>query len=71
MSLFPEENIITKEIESWKVFTDNLKSEEDKKLFLETLEKCQKYSIAINAKGNQEGLVICCAFAGILCVTLH
>ena len=52
MSLFPEENILTKEIESWKGFVNDLKSEDDKKLFLEMLEKCQKYSLAINAKGN-------------------
>lgn len=31
MSLFPVENIVTKEIESWKVLADCLK---DKKLFL-------------------------------------
>jgi hypothetical protein len=29
-----------------------LESEEDEKLFLEILEKCQKYSLAINAKGK-------------------
>jgi hypothetical protein len=52
MSLFPEENMHTKEIESWKVFADSLRSEEDKKLFLEMLEKCQKYALAINAKGR-------------------
>lgn len=52
MSLFPEQNILTKAIESWRVFADGLKSEEDKKLFLEMLEKCQKYSVAINAKGK-------------------
>jgi hypothetical protein len=52
MSLFPEENILTKEIESWKSFADGLRSEEDKKLFLEMLEKCHKYSVAINAKGR-------------------
>ena len=52
MSLFPEENILTKEIESWKVIADSLKSEEDKKIFLEMLEKCQKYFLAINAKGK-------------------
>jgi hypothetical protein len=51
MSLFPEENISTREIESWKAFADGLKSEEDKKLFLEILDKCQKYALAINAKG--------------------
>jgi hypothetical protein len=38
MSLFPEENILTKEIESWKGFANSLTSEEDKKLFLEMLE---------------------------------
>jgi hypothetical protein len=52
MSLFPEDNILTKEIESWRFFADGLKSEEDKRLFLEMLEKCQKYSLAINAKGK-------------------
>jgi hypothetical protein len=52
MSLFPEEDIATKEIESWKVFADSLKSEEDKKMFLQMLDKCQKYAIAINAKGR-------------------
>ena len=50
MSLFPEEDIVTKEIESWKVFANSLKSAEDKKLFLQMLDKCQKYAIAINAK---------------------
>jgi hypothetical protein len=52
MSLFPEENILTKEIDSWKGFADSLKSEEDKKLFIEILDKCQKYALAINAKGK-------------------
>jgi hypothetical protein len=52
MSLFPEENILTKEIESWRLFVDGLNYEEDKKSFLEMLEKCQKYSLAINAKGK-------------------
>jgi hypothetical protein len=52
MSLFPEEDILTKEIESWRGFADGLKSEEDKKLFLDMLEKCQKYAVAINARGR-------------------
>jgi hypothetical protein len=52
MSLFPDENILTREIESWKAFADSLKSGEDKKLFLEMLDKCQKYALAINAKGG-------------------
>jgi hypothetical protein len=53
MSLFPNENILTKEIESWRVFADSLESEEDKKLFLEMLEKCQKYSLAKMLKENR------------------
>jgi hypothetical protein len=52
MSLFPEENILTKEIESWKGFTNGLESEDDKKLFLKMLEGCQKNALAINAKGR-------------------
>jgi hypothetical protein len=52
MSLFLDENISTTEIESWKGFADSLKSEEDKKPFLEMLEKCHKYAVAINAKGR-------------------
>jgi len=31
--LIPDEDIVTKEIESWKGFADSLKSEEDRKLF--------------------------------------
>jgi hypothetical protein len=52
MSLFPEENVSTKVIESWKTFANGLKSEEDKKMFLEILERCHKYAIPINAKGK-------------------
>jgi len=52
MSLFPEENIVTKEIESWRVFANSLKSEEEKRMFLEMSEKCHKYTLAINTKGR-------------------
>jgi hypothetical protein len=52
MSLFPEENILTKEIESWKGFANSLESEEDKKQFLKILEGRQKHALAINAKGR-------------------
>jgi hypothetical protein len=51
-SLFSDEDILTKEIESWKGFADSLKSEEDNRMFLKILESCQKYSLAINAKGK-------------------
>jgi hypothetical protein len=39
-----------KEIESWKGFVDSLKSEDDSKLFIEMLNDCQKYALAIDAK---------------------
>jgi hypothetical protein len=52
MSLFPNEDIATKEIESWKGFADSLKSEEDRRLFLKMLNDCFKYAVAINAKGK-------------------
>jgi hypothetical protein len=44
----PEENILTKEIESWEGFADSLKSED--RGFLKILNDCQKYALAINAK---------------------
>jgi hypothetical protein len=50
MGLLPDEDILKKEIESWKGFADSLKSEEDKKLFLKMLNDCQKYAVVINAK---------------------
>jgi hypothetical protein len=50
MSLFPDEDIVTKEIEYWRGYVDSLKSEEDKKLFLKMLNDCQKYALAINTK---------------------
>jgi hypothetical protein len=52
MSLFPNEDIITKEIESWKGFANNLSSKEDRELFEKMLNDCYKYATAINAKGQ-------------------
>jgi hypothetical protein len=53
LSLFPENDILTKEIESWSGFPDSLQTEEDRKLFIkEMLNECYKYSIAINAKSE-------------------
>jgi hypothetical protein len=50
MSLYSEENILTKEIESQKGFAESLNLEEDKNLFLTMLNDCQKSGIAINAQ---------------------
>jgi len=50
LSLFPEEDILTKEIAAWKGFADKLPYEE-REMFTKMLNDCFKYSIAINAKG--------------------
>ena len=52
MSLFPNENILTKEIESWKGFADSLHSEQDRKVFEKMLNDCYRYAAAINVKGE-------------------
>ncbi len=52
ISLFPNEGILTKEIESWRSFVDSLSSKEDKDLFEKMLNDCYNYAAAINAKGQ-------------------
>ena len=54
MSLFPTEDVLTKEIESWRAFGDGLPSEEDSKVFMKMLNDCYKYTKAINAKGHPQ-----------------
>ncbi len=51
MSLFPDDDILIREIESWKGFADMLCSA-DRGLFLRMLNDCHRYSNAINAKGE-------------------
>jgi hypothetical protein len=52
MSLVPNEDILTKEICSWKSFANSLSSSEDKELFMKMLNDCYEYASAINAKGE-------------------
>jgi hypothetical protein len=52
VSLFPNEDVLTKEIESWKGFANSLKSEKDRQLFNKMLNDCYKYATAINVKGE-------------------
>jgi hypothetical protein len=40
MSLFPNEDNLTREIESWKGFAESLRKDEDRKLFSEMLNEC-------------------------------
>ena len=51
MSQFPNEDILTKEIQSWRGFADSLHSD-NRKLFINMLNDCYKYAAAINAKGE-------------------
>jgi len=46
------EDVLTKEIDSWKGFADGLPTEEDRKVFMKMLNNCYKYAKAINAKGR-------------------
>ena len=48
MSLFPDEDVLTKEIESWRGFIEKLPSDEDKAILTELLNDCYKYSVAMN-----------------------
>lgn len=52
MSLFPNEDILTKEIDSWKGFANSLSSSNDKELFMKMLNECYKYASAVNTKGE-------------------
>jgi hypothetical protein len=48
MSLFPEEDVLTREIETWRGFIEKLSTGEDKVVFTKLLDSCYKYAIAIN-----------------------
>jgi hypothetical protein len=51
LALFPNEDTLIQEIQSWRGFADALR-EEDRELFLRMLEQCYKYEDSINSKGE-------------------
>jgi hypothetical protein len=51
MSLFPDKDILPKEISSWEGFADSLRGE-DRELFGRMLAGCYRYAAAVNAKGE-------------------
>lgn len=51
MSLFPDKDILEKEIESWSGFCDSLRAE-DRELFRRMMDECRAYAAAVNAKGE-------------------
>ena len=44
MSLFPEEDVLTREIETWRGFIEKLSTDEDKVVFTKLLDSCYKYA---------------------------
>jgi len=52
MSLFPNEDILTKEIESWKGFEYALR-EENRILFSKMLSECRKYKDCVRAASSK------------------
>ncbi|MGQ0795663.1 MAG: hypothetical protein ACT4N5_05725 [Nitrosopumilaceae archaeon] len=51
MSLFPKDDLLSKEIESWKAFEDSLR-EDDRKIFHKMIQQCYSHIKAINTKGE-------------------
>lgn len=65
MSLFPDKDVLPREIESWNGFADALRAE-DRELFNRMLDECYAYAAAINAKGEpfpEEALLMALVFA--------
>jgi hypothetical protein len=52
MSLFPDEDVLTREIESWRGFIEKLPSDDDKAVLTKLLNDCYKYSLAINSQAQ-------------------
>ena len=48
MSLFPDEDVLTREIETWRGFIEKL-SEDDKAIMTKLFDSCYKYAVAINS----------------------
>jgi hypothetical protein len=52
MNLFPDEDVLTKEIETWRGFIDKLPSDDDKAIFTKLLNDCYKYVMATNSHNH-------------------
>ena len=51
LSIFPHDDLLSKEIQAWKSFGDSLRLE-DRKMFDRMIRQCYKHIRAINAKGE-------------------
>ena len=51
MSIFPNDDLLAKELESWRTFGESLRKE-DRVLFFKMIQDCYKHLKAINVKGE-------------------
>ena len=51
MTLLPNDDLLSKEIESWKAFGESLRKE-DRVIFEKMIQQCYKHIKAINLKGE-------------------
>ena len=51
MALFPRDDTLAREIESWNAFAEGLRAE-DREAFRRMLDQCYRHVEAINAKGE-------------------
>ncbi|MDQ6866840.1 MAG: hypothetical protein M3044_23840, partial [Thermoproteota archaeon] len=51
-SLFPNEDILTREIDSRNRFSESFRTEKEKR-FMKMIDQCYKHNKAINAKGQR------------------
>ena len=52
MSLFTDEDVLIKEIETWRGFIDKLPSDEDKDVCTRLLDNSYNYTVAINNRAQ-------------------
>ena len=68
MSLFPDEDVLTREIETWRGFIEMLPSEDNKAIMTKLLNDCYKYAVAINCHDHPfpaEPLIMLYCYASI------
>lgn len=53
MSLFPDEDVLMREIETWRGFIDKLALGEDKTIMTKLLNECYNYSLAVNNQAQE------------------
>jgi len=51
LSIFPKDDLLAKEIESWKSFADSLRAE-DRNAFNKMVQQCYRHIKSINLKGE-------------------